>query len=161
MEKTVEKLDTTFNEKSYDLKLSANWEKLINNTDGSKKKVVMLNVNYTGSKIDIETRLEKLKNVLKRVERYKNIVLWFRLHPLNEESMQSSTPSYIYNFYISIITEYKHAGWGIYDDTNNFDRAVHYCDAYYGDKDSIIDLFQQQGKPVVIQSTGITSKKEH
>ena len=47
------------------------------------------------------------------------------------------------------------AGFGIYDDSPDMDRAVIVSDAYYGDWSSIVHLYQKTGKPVMIQDVEI------
>ncbi len=41
---------------------------------------------------------------------------------------------------------------GIFDDTADMDRAVVLSDAYYGDGSSVMQLYQQTGKPVMCQN---------
>ena len=54
--------------------------------------------------------------------------------------------------YINLVEEYKNAGYGIYDDTPDLQRAIICTDAYYGDWSSLIALYQFTGKPVLMQS---------
>jgi hypothetical protein len=53
--------------------------------------------------------------------------------------------------------QYLAEGWGIYDDTADLDRAIAISDAYYGDGSSVVQLYQQTGKPVMIQNVEITA----
>ena len=43
-------------------------------------------------------------------------------------------------------------GWGICDETADVDRAVMLSDAYYGDSSSVVLLYRQTGKPIMIQN---------
>ena len=54
--------------------------------------------------------------------------------------------------YLEIRNCYIDEGWGIYDDTAELERAIALSDAYYGDKSSVVQLFQQTGKPIMIQN---------
>ena len=63
------------------------------------------------------------------------------------ESMRSD----LVQEYRESVTEYRKAGWGIYDDTADMDRAVCLSDGYYGDWSSVVHLYQKTGKPVMIQ----------
>ncbi len=53
--------------------------------------------------------------------------------------------------YERLVAEYRQEGWGIYDDSADMDRAVLLSDAYYGDHSSLIRVYQETGKPVMLQ----------
>ena len=57
--------------------------------------------------------------------------------------------------YEKIAEAYKAAGWGIYDDSADVDRAIALSDAYYGDGSSLVQLCQEKGMPVMIQDVGV------
>lgn len=57
--------------------------------------------------------------------------------------------------YAQIVNQYKEEGWGIYDDSADLDRAIILSDAYYGDESSVIQLYEQTGKIVMIQNVNI------
>jgi hypothetical protein len=57
--------------------------------------------------------------------------------------------------YSVIVEQYKKEAWGIYDDTADMDRAVVISDGYYGDFSSVVQVYQQTGKPVMIQNAEI------
>ena len=44
---------------------------------------------------------------------------------------------------------------GFYDDTADLDRAIEISDAYYGDGSSVVQLYQQTGKPIMMQDVEI------
>ncbi len=46
---------------------------------------------------------------------------------------------------------YRKEGYGIYDDSADVDRAIVLSDAYYGDYSSLVQLYQETGKPVMIE----------
>ena len=50
---------------------------------------------------------------------------------------------------------YRAAGFGIYDDSANMERAIAVSDAYYGDWSSIVWLYKQTGKPIMIQNAEV------
>jgi hypothetical protein len=54
--------------------------------------------------------------------------------------------------YVGLVDSYKQEGWGIYDDTPDLHRALAYTDAYYGDRSSLVPMFQAAGKAVIIQA---------
>jgi len=46
---------------------------------------------------------------------------------------------------------------GIYDDTGDLHRAICYSDAYYGDLSSVIVLYKNTGKPIMLENFAIVS----
>jgi hypothetical protein len=59
--------------------------------------------------------------------------------------------------YKVIVDKYKQEGWGIYDDTADMDRAVILSDGYYGDGSSVVQVYQQTGKPIMLQNVDIVA----
>ena len=57
--------------------------------------------------------------------------------------------------YREIVAEYRKTGWGIYDDTADMDRAVVMSDGYYGDWSSVVWLYRETGKAVMVQDVTI------
>ena len=54
--------------------------------------------------------------------------------------------------YKEIVAEYRNAGWGIYDDTTDMDRAVCLSDGYYGDWSSVMWLYKEIYKSSMVQN---------
>ena len=57
--------------------------------------------------------------------------------------------------YLSIVDEYKNAGWGEYDETKGMEEAkkeLLTCDAYYGDVCDLIYEAQNDKMPVMISN---------
>ena len=44
---------------------------------------------------------------------------------------------------------------GIFDETPDMNRAIAQSDVYYGDKSSVMYLFQKVNKPVIIQNVEV------
>ena len=59
--------------------------------------------------------------------------------------------------YDRLLQEYQEAGWGIYDDTADMDRAIAISDAYYGDASSVLQLYKKTGKPIMTQNVDVLS----
>ena len=76
--------------------------------------------------------------------------MW-RPHPLIKATIESMRPE-LWKKYEGIVREYKEAGWGIYDDSAELDRAIEVSDAYYGDSSSVVQLFRESGKMIRIQN---------
>lgn len=71
-----------------------------------------------------------------------------------EATLTSMRPE-LYPKYREMVQEYRTAGFGIFDDSANMDRAIAISDAYYGDWSSIVWLYKQTGKPVMIQNVEV------
>ncbi|MBQ9699995.1 MAG: hypothetical protein IJV71_05170, partial [Lachnospiraceae bacterium] len=57
--------------------------------------------------------------------------------------------------YREIVSTYIKEDVGIYDDTPELNRAIAWADAYYGDHSSLVNLFEEAGKKVLIQSVSV------
>lgn len=135
------------NDESYEIPEA--WQKLIG-VDRLKKKVILLNFHIsTIMKGREAVFFDDIERVFDTFRNNREVVLLWRPHPLMEATINAMNP-HIRDRYKKIVTQYCKEGWGIYDDTPDFDRAVKVADAYYGDKSSVIELFKTAGKPVMI-----------
>lgn len=57
--------------------------------------------------------------------------------------------------YRSIVRNYQEQTWGIYDNTQDSELAIHVCDAYYGDSDSLAHKCEVLKKPVMIENVDV------
>lgn len=138
-----EKEDTTMN-------IREEWCSVIRKEDGSSKKIILSanNPHVYASKGD--RALDKLENTLKQFEESQDtIALWWRPQPIMKKVLDQVSAA-LGERYQSILDTYKKAGWGICDETDNIDRAVELCDAYYGEMNAILQPFQNTGKPIMI-----------
>lgn len=95
--------------------------------------------------------LDKVERVLGMFqEECSEVVLLWRPHPLIEATLASMRPQLLER-YRRIVEEYKAAGWGIYDDSADMDRAIAVSDGYYGDMSSVVWLYRETGKPIMLQ----------
>jgi hypothetical protein len=142
------KLDKAINAKHEDYEIPNEWEKLIKN-----KKVVFYNTSI-GALLEntIENNkpsnkyLQKVKNVFEFFKKQSEAVLLWRPHPLLESTLKSMRP-WLELEYAEIVREYKSGNYGIYDDTEDLNRAIALSDIYYGDGSSVAQLFKAAGKP--------------
>lgn len=135
-----------------DIDIPEEWQSIIYNPDGSRKKVVFYNTSVVALLKKREQMLKKIKDVLRIFyENREKVVLLWRPHPLIKATIESMHPE-LWEEYSKIVEEYKNAGWGIYDDTTDMNRAIVLSDAYYGDASSIVQLYQKTKKPVMIQN---------
>lgn len=149
------KYDKVQSTRKDDLKLPEKWLKIIEKPDGSRRKIILYNTSVGALLKQEEKMLEKMRSVFQVfLEMKDSVVLLWRPHPLIEATISSMRPQ-LWEEYYKMVEEYKSAGWGIYDDSPELDRAIALCDAYYGDYSSLVQLCQEAGKPIMIQNVEI------
>lgn len=149
------KSDKVFNTKKEDLKIPEEWLKMIEKPDGKWKKVVFYNTGVSILLTYNEKMLDKIQSVFELFKKNQDrVVLLWRPHPLMKATIASMRPQLLEE-YERIVQEYREAGWGIYDDTSDMERAVALSDAYYGDESSVRHLYQKTGRPVMIQDVTV------
>ncbi len=138
-----------------DLDIPQEWLNVIEKPDGSRKKIILYNTGIAALLTYNEKWINKIENVLKIFEENQDeIALLWRPHPLIESTMNSMRPE-ILEKYMTLKEQYLAGDWGIYDVTADVDRAVVLSDAYYGDSSSVVQLYGQTGKPIMIQNVEI------
>lgn len=152
------KFDKVLNTKKSDLEIPKEWLKIIKKPDGSFKKIIFYNTSVTALLENDEKMLDKMEDVFRIFkERQNEVALLWRPHPLIKTTIQSMRPE-LWERYEKIVERYRTEGWGIYDDTADMDRAVILTDAYYGDRSSIVQLYEKTGKPAMVQDAKIIQK---
>ncbi len=138
-----------------DLDIPQEWMQVIERPDGHRKKIILYNTGIAALLTYNEKWVNKIENVLKVFEEnQEEIALMWRPHPLIESTMRSMRPEVLQK-YMTLKQRYIEEGWGIYDETADVDRAVVLSDAYYGDSSSVVQLYKQTGKPIMIQNVEI------
>jgi hypothetical protein len=162
------KYDKLINTTRENCQLPDAWRELIGN-----KKVVLYNTSVGAVLRDSVRYLQKLRSTLETFRIRNDVVLWWRPHPLMEETFKSMRPELL-DEYKRIVAEYRAAGrgifdenpgkgnvstpakkpqpGGIFDDSPDLHRAIVWSDAYYGDGSSVVQLYEKTGKPVMIQN---------
>lgn len=136
------------------------WKKVLQKPDGSWKKIVFYNTSIGALLQNEEKMIRKIQDVFRVFkENSDEIALLWRPHPLIQATIESMRPQ-LWNTYKAIVEQYKTEEWGIYDDTANMDRAVILSDAYYGDGSSVVSVYNQTKKPIMIQRVDILGQKE-
>ncbi|MDE5700287.1 MAG: CDP-glycerol glycerophosphotransferase family protein [Lachnospiraceae bacterium] len=149
------KYDRIFATKREDLEIPQEWLSVIEKPDGSWKKIILYNTVIGTLLAHDEKWVDKIENALNIFrENQDEVVLLWRPHPLIESTMKSMRPA-VLEKYMMLKNNYVSEGWGIYDDTADVDRAVVLSDAYYGDYSSVVQLYRQTGKPIMIQNVEI------
>lgn len=135
--------------------IPGDWEKIMENPDGSKKPVIFYNTTIQPLLTYKEGYLEKLQEVLDFFyEKRDECTLLWRPHPLMASTADSISTE-ISEKYRKMVEEYKVKGHGIYDDTPDIHRAIAVSDAYYGDQSSVAVLYKETGKPCMIQNVKV------
>ncbi len=135
-----------------DLDIPQEWLRVIEKPDQSWKKIVLYNTGVTTLLTHNMKWVDKIENVLKTFrENQDEVALLWRPHPLVESTMKSMRPE-VLEKYMILKKQYLAEGWGIYDETADVGRAVVLSDAYYGDNSSVVQLYEQTGKLIMIQN---------
>lgn len=145
------KVDKVLGTRKENLEIPEEWMQIIRKPDGSWKKIIFYNTTVTALLQHNEKYLVKLRDVLGVFhENREEVALLWRPHPLFEATIESMRVE-LGEEYRGIVAGYRDAGWGIYDDTAEMERAVCLSDGYYGDMSSVVWLYQKTGKAVMIQ----------
>ena len=139
--------------------LPEEWIKMI--TDDTERKVRKILFYYTGAKTLLtngQGTIKKIKWVINSIAQDNRYVLWWFPCSLDIAELQvikKMLPNFVEE-YQRLIDEYKQQNLGICDESGDLERALKVCDLFYGDKGVVESLFEQAGKPVMIQNYGIT-----
>lgn len=117
---------------------------------GKNKKVIFFNTHMFCLAADkSEQFFKKLEWLFEYFKKREDFVLLWRPHPLILETAKSVNPDAV-EPYLCLVDKYRKEKIGIYDDSKDLRRAINLSDAYYGDHSSVVELFRNQGKPVMI-----------
>lgn len=112
------------------------------------KKVYLYNTHLLGLMNNVGLFLEKILQVIEYFKKRDDVALLWRPHPLSQETLKRYHPEAL-SPYQKIIEWFKIYGNGIYDDSENLERAIAVSDAYMGDEQSSVStLYQITGKPM-------------
>ena len=146
------KLERAANLTEADFVMPKDWERFVFRADGSRRKVILYNTGLTAMLEQNEAMLDKIERNLEVFREHReDVVLLWRPHPLLESTLQSMRPELLARFK-TIVDAYRNEALGIYDDSAELDRAIALSDAYYGDPSSVVHLYKQTGKPIMIQN---------
>lgn len=146
------KMDKVHVTKKDDLDIPEEWLKIIEKPDGSWKKIIFYNTSVSALLHHGEKILEKMEYVFRFFrENQEEVALLWRPHPLIKATIESMRPQ-LWAEYEKLVKVYIEEEWGIYDDTADLNRAIALSDAYYGDHSSIVKMYEETGKPFMLQS---------
>lgn len=118
------------------------------------KKVILYNTSLNGLLNGNEAYLEKMRDVFLVFQSREDVVLLWRPHPLMESTLLSMRTE-LYTQYMDLKKWFQEEAIGIYDDTADMYPAIGISDAYYGDWSSLVWLYRETGKPVMIQDVEV------
>ncbi len=149
------KFDKIWNTRCETEALPEGWRKVIFKPDGSRKKIIFYNLSIGAFLQNPEQMLKKIDNVFSFFkDRQDSIVLLWRPHPLLVGTISSMTP-WMRDAYMRRIQNFKEEGWGIYDETPDPNLAMALSDGYYGDRSSLLTIYRETGKPILLQDANI------
>lgn len=151
------KLERVHSVKRNDTLLPERWKKIIYTEEGIRKKVVLYNISINAL-LNTPEMLDKIIDVLCFFKKSKDVALWWRPHPLYESTIISMRPDLLEK-YKEIVRKYREEGWGIFDKGVDLEWAIAETDAYYGDSSSVVQLYKEVQKPVMIQNTLVKAEK--
>lgn len=146
------KMDKVYATGRDDIEIPEEWLKIIEKPDGSWKKIIFYNTSVSALLQHSEKMLEKMEDVFRIFrENQDEIALLWRPHPLIKATIESMRPQ-LWMEYEKTVKTYIEEGWGIYDDTADMNRAIALSDAYYGDPSSIVKMYEETRKLILIQT---------
>lgn len=146
------KIDKVFSAKRKDQSIPEEWRRVIEKPDGTWKKIIFYNTSVSALLEHSEKMLKKMKTVFQIFQDQQDeVALLWRPHPLIKATIESMRPQ-LWAAYEKLVERYRAEGWGIYDDTADMDRAIAISDAYFGDPSSIVRLYRETGKPILMQT---------
>lgn len=149
------KVDKVLNTRKEDLEIPQEWLRIIEKPDGSWKKIIFYNTSLTAMLQNSDKYLDKVEDVLRVFYENKDeVALLWRPHPLLMSTIESMRPELRERF-SRVIRKFKDEGWGIYDESAELDRAIFLSSAYYGDLSSVVQLYKETGKTIIIQDVQI------
>lgn len=150
------KMDKVFATGRDTVEIPEEWRRIIEKPDGNRKKIVFYNTSVSALLQHSEKMLEKLEYVFRIFrENQDEVALLWRPHPLIRATIESMRPQ-LWMAYEKMVKAYINEGWGIYDDTADINRAIALSDAYYGDLSSVVQMYEETGKPIMIQDVEVS-----
>lgn len=133
----------------------AEWKCSIERLDGSRKKVILYHTGLSSFVQYGDNMLEKMRRVFDIfAEQRESVVMIWKPHSLIKTTLEQ-TDLQLYQKYIALQHEYLEREIGILDETEEDARVAAICDAYFGDASALVQLFRNEGKPVMLQDVEV------
>ena len=127
-----------------------------NAVSGAGYKRVLYSTSLTGMLRGGENYLQKIRNTIEVFDGRQGVVLWWVPHESKDCLYRELDPE-LFEEYERLLEAYRTEGRGILDQSDNRERAVKLCDAFYGDTGDLYEMFRQAGKPMMRQNHDILS----
>lgn len=111
------------------------------------KKVFLYNTHIRRVENACEELICEIQMMIQEFKNKKDIVLWWRPHPLLYQRIVAQKPSYEERF-LACVNEVREMENGVYDEGEDLDEVLQRADAYMGEKSSVLDMMALCGKPV-------------
>ena len=122
----------------------SNWQDTIR-----ENKAIFYNTSVGNLLLNRERHIEKMKWVFKIFQEHPEVVLWWRPHPLEFDTIKCMAPE-LERSYVEMRKWYQDENVGILDESADLHRAIAISDAYYGDWSSVIQLYKITEKPILL-----------
>ena len=137
------------------LKIPKTWNSIINN-----RKVILYNTSITSLLQYGEVALDKIEMVLKEFQDRKDVVIWWRPHPLYRSTLIAMKPELVQRYDI-IQQDFIANKMGILDTGADLNLAIAISDAYIGeDTSSMATLFDVTKKPMFLLDNKINNYQQ-
>lgn len=143
------KTDKVLRCRKEDFPLPPAWEKIIKG-----RKVILYNMSVEEILQYPDKLCKRLQYLFSLLRQRRDIALWWRPHPLTKGTLKSMRPQ-IEAEYLQLEQAYCEEGWGIYDDSPDLHQAICWSDAYYGANSRVLYLYQDTGKPMLLQDAAM------
>lgn len=135
------------------------WLSRIYKEDGTRKKVYFFNTTISALLQQDEAQLAVIENVFRLFERFReSTVLLWRPHPLLEATIHAMRP-HLAEKYHQLVEKFKSDGTGIFDDSPDMYMAISLSDTYFGDRSSLVEIFEAAGIPVILRKADDTEQQ--
>lgn len=131
------------------------WKQLMESTTGKPRKIVLYATSLMGLLRGEMGYIRKLQTVMEIFHQCSEVLLWWIPCETKGCLYREQNPT-LFEAFDSLCQEYQKAGWGIFDDSGNYARAVLCSDAMYGDYGEVFELYKKSGKPIMIQDETIS-----
>ena len=148
------KFDKVREAKLEDFVIPEEWNKVLYKEDGTRRKVILYNTTIASMLVDTPKMLDKMEDVFRIFQCNPDMVLLWRPHPTLKSTIKSMRKD-CYDRYVSLEDKFIKEKIGIYDTTPDMYLSITISDAYYGDWSSLVELYRQTGKPIMIQNTAV------
>lgn len=128
------------------------WRACARREDGSRKIVILLHMNASMLFEHGREAVQKLREVMELLRKEQDgfVLLWRPDGSVRELLRKEDAEAW--GRYRDLMEEYRREKWGIFDDSPDWERAVCFCDAYYGDAGVMSTRCVRLDKPILIAS---------